>query len=71
MNVSQAINTELWSGLDPEIAAIDADSHVGRMVVVLLAQIQAVIEVQTELESDHRELLIRMALRQANCWYFG
>jgi len=69
--VKDCINLELWQGLHPEIAAIDADSHVGRSVCVLLAQLQSVIETQIELEPEYVAQLKEMGICQARIWYFG
>ncbi|SOZ99492.1 conserved hypothetical protein [Cupriavidus taiwanensis] len=74
--VRQALNApHVWSALEPEISAIDADSVVGAAVVTLLDRVEQVLLVEAEdggrLDSDVYYGFVRLALHQANVWYFG
>lgn len=74
--VREALNApHVWSALEPEIAAIDADSVVGEAVVTLLNKVEQVLLVEASdggrLDSDVHFGFVRLALHQANVWYFG
>nr|WP_057929857.1 hypothetical protein [Burkholderia ambifaria] len=69
--VRTRIDMEFWSNLDPEVAALDADSHVGQAVCGLLVHLQSVVNTQAELESDHVYLLKQIGIRQSGIWLFG
>lgn len=47
--VRTRIDMEFWSNLDPEVADLDADSHVGQAVCGLLVHLQRVVDTQAEL----------------------
>lgn len=69
--VRTRIDMEFWSNLDPEVADLDADSHVGQAVCGLLVHLQRVVNTQAELESDHVYLLKQIGIRQSGIWLFG
>jgi hypothetical protein len=74
--VREAINAEFWCGLNAEIADIEADCVVGKAVVSLLTDVQAICtRVYAEdggaMESHYVLQMKHVALRQCNCWYFG
>jgi hypothetical protein len=43
--VRDCIRMDLFGAMDPEVLNLEADCHVGHAVVVLAAQIQAVVEI--------------------------
>ena len=69
--VRDCINLERWAALETDILDCEADSHVGQNVVVLLAQLSAILDSQTELEPRYEMELIDMGLRQSRIWLFG
>ncbi|MGU7773704.1 hypothetical protein ACV229_26420 [Burkholderia sp. MR1-5-21] len=69
--VRHRLDMAFWSDLDPEVADLDADSHVGRAVCGLLVRLQSVVNTQAELESEHVDLLKQIGIRQSSIWLFG
>jgi hypothetical protein len=69
--VLQSIDVDLWDGvLDPEVAALEADSVVGEMCVAFLLRVEAVLADEF-LESSTRTVFLEQASHQCDVWLFG
>ncbi|MBN3785507.1 hypothetical protein [Burkholderia sp. Ac-20353] len=71
VQVRRRIDLDFWSDLDPEVADLDAESHVGQAVFGLLVHLQSVANTQAVLESELVDLLKQIGIRQSSIWLFG
>lgn len=69
--VKDCVSARFVAELDDDILDCEVDSYVGRAVLGLLVQLQAILDSNPDLEPDHAETLIALGVRQAQVWMFG
>ncbi|ANJ76525.1 hypothetical protein PQH03_28420 [Ralstonia insidiosa] len=69
--VRDHVDMEIWCQLAPAVADLEEDTVVGRAVVDLLKQFEAIIKAKAKMETYNVEELKAIGVDQCHVWFYG